>query len=938
MKILKLFILFLLSIQLQAQPCNGPLTFSLQSQIDSFPIKYPDCTRVVSSVNIEGNDITNLNGLNALEEITGNLVIQQAAQLTNIDALGNLKKIGNNLEITEVPMLSNLDSLDELSTIGRHLILYRLNSLADIKGLNQLTSIGSDCSIRACPRLKDLKGLNNLQSVDGLKINEMDSLLNIQALGNLETITGSLHILYTEALSNLDGLEKIENIGRDLRLTGNKSIKNINGLSNVKTIESTIWITANDSLLHINALSNLQIANGQLSVSSNDRLTHIDGLQNISRVGGAFTLSFNDGLISIEGLSSLESVGGSFRISENPKLESLKGLSKLDRVTSTFYLESLSALTQVDDLRNFGGTGGSILIQKNDHLKSLKGFSNLTSAGKFLQITENKSLRNLDGFENLSFVGESMTIASNDSLSDIKGIKNVNTIMGYLTISRNPMLSYCAINAVCNHLRNGGDHSISENGPDCNSAEEVLELCELFGLSGHVYYDYNQNQQRDSFEGSIPLAKVVVSPGNDQVFSDQQGRYLSIAEEGRTYRIQLEDHPDWQLTTDSVHYTLLFEQGNPDNLRNDFGLYPTFSNHNYALRLNSNPTRCNTEVKFYLRLRNQGSFLEPASRLVLQYPPTVEFIDASLSPTSIDLSNQQLIWEIDSLYPWAAQSFTLNFDMPGVDQLGDSILFTTTAFRQESGTMVEAAQHTYQPLLLCAYDPNDKLVFPPGVLDKHYTLKEETFDYTIRFQNTGNASAIDVLLIDSLDNELDWSTFQLQEASHAVQSTLSEQGILRFYFPDINLPDSTTSYTESQGFVSFQIDPLPGLADSTRIENRAYIYFDSNPPIITNTTFNTLVDELPMVVSTHAPAQAVPFFKLYPNPAEQQVNWQIKPFDRQHEYDLELVDLLGNSLSSKSLIATDGFQLEQMPAGLYWVILKHRQTGQMIQAEALQVN
>ncbi|MEO0405496.1 MAG: hypothetical protein AAF193_11550, partial [Bacteroidota bacterium] len=57
---------------------------------------------------------------------------------------------------------------------------------------------------------------------------------------------------------------------------------------------------------------------------------------------------------------------------------------------------------------------------------------------------------------------------------------------------------------------------------------------------------------------------------------------------------------------------------------------------------------------------------------------------------------------------------------------------------------------------------------------------------------------------------------------------------------DIQLPDSTNNEPESHGLVSFKITPLPDLPVGTVLENTAYIYFDNNEPIITNTTWTTI--------------------------------------------------------------------------------------------------
>jgi len=69
----------------------------------------------------------------------------------------------------------------------------------------------------------------------------------------------------------------------------------------------------------------------------------------------------------------------------------------------------------------------------------------------------------------------------------------------------------------------------------------------------------------------------------------------------------------------------------------------------------------------------------------------------------------------------------------------------------------------------------------------------------------------------------------------------------------------------SHGFVTYKISPKQGLPENTTIENIASIYFDFNPPIVTNTTQNVMVSELPKTTPTNDLTinQTV---KVYPNP------------------------------------------------------------------------
>ncbi|HEY0978055.1 MAG TPA: T9SS type A sorting domain-containing protein, partial [Flavobacteriales bacterium] len=166
-----------------------------------------------------------------------------------------------------------------------------------------------------------------------------------------------------------------------------------------------------------------------------------------------------------------------------------------------------------------------------------------------------------------------------------------------------------------------------------------------------------------------------------------------------------------------------------------------------------------------------------------------------------------------------------------------------------------------------AYDPNDKAAQPIGIGEEHLTALGTNLLYTIRFQNTGNATAHDVVLIDTLDAALDPATLRIAGSSHAHHALVSEDGVVRFTFNNIMLPDSGTDMLASNGYITYKIDHRPEVEEGTRVENTAAIYFDLNPPVITNTTWNTLG-----TLSTGVEEKVIPLdddaITVFPNPAQ----------------------------------------------------------------------
>ena len=159
--------------------------------------------------------------------------------------------------------------------------------------------------------------------------------------------------------------------------------------------------------------------------------------------------------------------------------------------------------------------------------------------------------------------------------------------------------------------------------------------------------------------------------------------------------------------------------------------------------------------------------------------------------------------------------------------------------------------------VVSSYDPNDKLVYPEGIVDS----SNYWFTYTIHFQNTGSAPAFNIRLADTLDQNLDLSTFQVLNYSH-LNSTSLVGNAINFRFPNILLADSTTNLEASKGFIQYRIKPKPNLPLGTSIKNTAHIYFDYNPAIVTNTTENLYVT--PASISENSIKSAKVIF--YPNP------------------------------------------------------------------------
>jgi hypothetical protein len=173
--------------------------------------------------------------------------------------------------------------------------------------------------------------------------------------------------------------------------------------------------------------------------------------------------------------------------------------------------------------------------------------------------------------------------------------------------------------------------------------------------------------------------------------------------------------------------------------------------------------------------------------------------------------------------------------------------------------------------IIGSYNSNNKTVMPEGIGEENMIENDVALEYKIHFQNVGNDTAFQVIIVDTLDTQhLNINTLEILNSSHSYSLEMLEASILRFTFHDIMLLDSNTNETASHGFVSYKIEQMTDNELGIVIENEAYIFFDYNQPIQTETTSNKLW-EIPTVFDTISlvtvfdKKQAI---KVYPNPAK----------------------------------------------------------------------
>jgi hypothetical protein len=230
----------------------------------------------------------------------------------------------------------------------------------------------------------------------------------------------------------------------------------------------------------------------------------------------------------------------------------------------------------------------------------------------------------------------------------------------------------------------------------------------------------------------------------------------------------------------------------------------------------------------------------------------------------------------------------------------------------------------YQPNVVGSFDPNFKEVTPRGIGAQGYIPFSDTLlNYVIHFQNTGTAPAQLVVVTDTLDSDLDFMTLRPGWSNHDYVATLSNSGVLKFTFKNINLADSMSSPMGSIGIVSYSIEAKNGLANLTQIKNSANIYFDYNAPVITNTTVNTY--DLAAGIKNESVKEND--LNVYPNPAGENVMLSFSNEKDENTF-VEMYDISGKQIISQKFSTSTGknfinLDLRSLSNGLYILKVKN---------------
>ncbi|HWB62936.1 MAG TPA: T9SS type A sorting domain-containing protein [Chitinophagales bacterium] len=416
-------------------------------------------------------------------------------------------------------------------------------------------------------------------------------------------------------------------------------------------------------------------------------------------------------------------------------------------------------------------------------------------------------------------------------------------------------------------------------------------------ITGYAYYDDNSNCSMDNSEHGYPYCYVIVTAANGNHFyanTDSTGYYdIEVLPGTYTVQPQVMGYSTCVVNTCNYSYSDTFTATGQVSTGNNFAFSTGTPTYDLVVHMGYNTAMPGQIRQYWIYYANHGTVAVPNGVITFTHDPNITLNSTNPPYTSYDVNTHTITWNIVNNLQ-AGSGFDqqhrifMDFQIPQNLSLGTPLTSEDDISPVANDCNPYDNHEYYVDPVSGSHDPNEKEVYPAGNLSAADTV----LTYTIRFQNTGNAPATLVVVSDTLSSYLDPATVIPGASSNPYTYKMSGPGIITFTFEPIYLTDSATNVDSSKGFVTFTVHTKPNIALGTQIKNTAYIYFDLNPAVVTNTTVSTRSNTSGIATIANQVMSA----RVMPNPAQSEA--RIEFTGATGKIVLKITDELGNVIAN----------------------------------------
>jgi Leucine-rich repeat (LRR) protein len=828
-----------------------------------------------------------------------------------LNLLGNPTQIDQNLngeiEVSEAANISYLSVYD--------------SGINDITGIQAFTGLNRfDCSRNNITSI-NLTGLTSLTFLD-CSFNNIASLnLGITSLTYLNCQNNQITSIDLTAMTSLTNLL----CDLNLQLT---SI-NVSGLTQLQAL----------NLGTLDNLTQVDISGCSAITSFNNSgadITHLNA-SNCSSLTNLTVDCYTLESINIENTPALNyilirnsNVLTSISITNKPNLQSLM----LDTLVSlsNLVISNCPALTTLNcyqtsvtslDVSTF--TNLTTLVFERSQLTSLS-VSNLINLVTLRCDDNNISSLDVSNLQNLTTLNCSQNLIST---LDVSNLQNLTSLSYYDSpnlisvfqkngrnestfLASNPNLRFiCAddsqVATIQTQLNNAGMTSVV-----CNSYCSFTPGGNYNTIIGNLTFDENNNgcDSNDPVQSNIKVNLGIPTVGS--TFTNAAGNYIFYTDAGSFSLIPAIENPTLFTISPNLG-TAVFADNDNNTVTQNFCISPNGSHPDLEVVIApTNDARPGFDASYKIVFKNKGN-QTLSGNVELNFDDSrLDFLSAL--PAATTLAINSLNWAYSNLMPFESRAISVVFEVntpeetPAVN-IDDVLDFTTSITPVTGDELPSDNAFTFHQTVVGSMDPNDIIclegnVVPPSEIGNY-------LHYVIRFENTGNYYAENVVVKDIIDtNKYDINSLQLLNTSHPSYTRITGN-VVEFIFEDINLAAAAGSPpVGGHGDVLFKIKSKNTLVDGDSVLKSGKIYFDYNAPITTNnavTIYQTLSNGIPHLDNS---------ITIYPNPANSILSIECNSVINTIElYDIQ-GRLLETEITEKNKVV---FDISSKQNGIYFL-------------------
>lgn len=255
--------------------CPTSISINNQQDLDNFSIDYPDCVSQgwLNSITINGEDISDLNGLSAITNIKSTLSWYRAnvnsfSTWNTLDTISTLRIYDTDTTLVSFDGLNNVDTIGTFESNGTS--IEDLSAIGGSKIHNFYLTSDS---------IKHISGFNEIVSISNIRIDNCPSLISITGFQNLEHIATHLRLRWNHNLADISGLQKLRHVEGQINIDGGQ-LTDLNILNQLRLVRATILLLNLPNLEDISFLENIYFI-GNLYVYNNPNLESCCVIKNL---------------------------------------------------------------------------------------------------------------------------------------------------------------------------------------------------------------------------------------------------------------------------------------------------------------------------------------------------------------------------------------------------------------------------------------------------------------------------------------------------------------------------------------------------------------------------------------------------------------------------------------------------------------------------------